>query len=120
MDIQKIGKFIQKLRKEKNITQKELGGRLNVSYQAVSKWERGETLPDTMLLLDLASIFETSVDNILRAGETIVDFKKQISVKEIKMGIFHLSKLGESIGKCNIVYKSIVKGLSKPGAYQSW
>ena len=112
MNIQKIGKFILKMRRLKNITQKQLGERLNVSYQAVSKWERGETLPDTMLLPDLASILDTSVDNILRGGETVMDFKKQISVKEIKMGIHHLSNIGERIGKDNIVYKSIIKGIN--------
>ncbi|MDA3885619.1 MAG: helix-turn-helix transcriptional regulator [Candidatus Delongbacteria bacterium] len=113
MDIQKIGKYILKLRKQKNITQKQLGERLNVSYQAVSKWERGETLPDTMLLLELAVIFETSVDNILRGGETIMDFKKTISIKEIKMGIYHLCNLGNCIGRDNIVYSSIIKGINE-------
>lgn len=52
----KIGAFIQELRTNKNLTQSELGGRLSVSYQAVSKWERGEAVPDTAVLLDLANV----------------------------------------------------------------
>lgn len=44
MDVAKVGTYIQELRKRKNITQKDLGERLNISYQAVSKWERGGSL----------------------------------------------------------------------------
>ena len=44
MDCEKIGKFIQELRKEKNVTQKDLADYLMVTVQAVSKWERGVSL----------------------------------------------------------------------------
>ena len=46
MNQEKIGKFIAKLRNEKNMTQTELGEILGLSYKAVSKWERGLSLPD--------------------------------------------------------------------------
>ena len=54
MDTIKVGSFIKDKRNEKNLTQKELAEVLNVTPQAVSKWEKGETLPDTAILLDLA------------------------------------------------------------------
>ena len=41
-----VGKQIASLRKAKGLTQNQLGERLNISFQAVSKWERGEALPD--------------------------------------------------------------------------
>ncbi|MGD9708077.1 MAG: helix-turn-helix domain-containing protein [Candidatus Delongbacteria bacterium] len=113
MNMQKIGEFIRKMRTERNVTQKQIGERLNISYQAVSKWERGETLPDTMLLIDLASVLETSVDTLLRGGETVVNFKKNISVKAIKKGIENLSTLGDLIGTDNTLYKCIVEGINK-------
>lgn len=47
MNTLKVGSQIAMRRKEKGITQNELGDRIGVSFQAVSKWERGETLPDT-------------------------------------------------------------------------
>lgn len=112
IDNQKIGIFIQELRKRKSLTQIQLAERLNVSYQAVSKWERGETLPDTSLLVDLATILETSVDNILNGGRTIMDYSKKISVKEIKLGIDQLSNIGSLIGKDNAVYIGLVEGIS--------
>jgi transcriptional regulator with XRE-family HTH domain len=112
MDIDKVGAYIQELRKRKNITQKELGERLNISYQAVSKWERGECFPDTALLIDLANILETSVDNVLNGGEKLMDFNKKIYVKDIKNGIENLSNLGNLIGKDNTVYIGMVEGIN--------
>ena len=50
MDTLKIGQYIQHLRKAAGMTQKELAEKLNISFQAVSKWENGDTLPDTGIL----------------------------------------------------------------------
>ena len=50
-----VGKQIASLRKAKGLTQNQLGERLNISFQAVSKWERGEALPDISILVDLAN-----------------------------------------------------------------
>ena len=52
----KIGKFIAELRKEKGMTQKELGEKLYISDKAVSKWERGLSIPDLAILEKLASV----------------------------------------------------------------
>ncbi|EQB87686.1 transcriptional regulator with XRE-family HTH domain [Clostridium punense] len=112
MDINKIGEYIQTLRKKKGITQAQLGDRLNISYQAVSKWERGEALPDTLLLLDLAIILETTVDNILNGGERLMNFNKKISTKDIKLGIDNLSNIGNLIGKDNTIYSGMVEGIN--------
>ena len=57
-----IGERITALRKEKNISQTELAKRLNVSRQAVSKWEQGASSPDTDRLIQLAEILETEVE----------------------------------------------------------
>ena len=46
MDQAKIGRFIAELRKERKMTQSQLGEKLGVSYKAVSKWETGRNLPD--------------------------------------------------------------------------
>ena len=59
MDTLKIGRYIQHLRKSAGMTQKELAEKLNISFQAVSKWENGDTLPDTGILLDLWIVIKT-------------------------------------------------------------
>lgn len=56
------GEKISGLRKSKGMTQEELGKLLNVTYQAVSKWERGESLPDFETMSQIAKIFQVSLD----------------------------------------------------------
>jgi len=56
---------ISRYRKEANLTQEALADQLNVTFQAVSKWERGQSVPDTMLLATLAKVLEVSVDKLL-------------------------------------------------------
>ena len=66
MDNHQIGKFITKLRKEKGLTQQQLGERLYVTDKAVSKWERGLSLPDITLLEKLAQELDVDVSEILQ------------------------------------------------------
>lgn len=60
-----IGKRIARLRKENNMTQVELADKLGISYQAVSNWERGDSMPDISKLSELSQIFNVSIDEIL-------------------------------------------------------
>jgi len=60
-----INENIKKLRREKNITQEKLAEHLNISTQAVSKWERDETFPDIGMILPIASYFGVSTDDLL-------------------------------------------------------
>jgi len=60
-----IGENIKRLRQAKNITQEKLAEHMNVSAPAISKWERGETLPDLTLIMPLASYFNVSSDELL-------------------------------------------------------
>ena len=70
IDNQKFGSFLFQLRKEHGMTQKELAERLFVSDKAVSKWERGLSLPDIALLRPIAEILDVTVTELL-AGEYI-------------------------------------------------
>lgn len=110
---QKVGEQIYTLRKNKELTQGELGERLNVSFQAVSKWERGETLPDTAVLLDLANVLETTVDNILNGGEKLIRYKGKVSVADMREGIECLEKMGRLLGKDSKIYKSAIAGIDE-------
>lgn len=57
----KVNEKITELRKSKNMTQAELGAMLNISFQAVSKWERGDSRPDFETLSKIAKIFEVPI-----------------------------------------------------------
>lgn len=65
VDQEKIGKLIAKLRKDKNITQADLGKKLGVTKNAVSKWERGLCLMDMSLLEPLSKILDISIVELL-------------------------------------------------------
>ena len=90
-----IGERIIALRKEKNISQTELAKRLNVSRQAVSKWEQGLSSPDTVKLIQLAEILETEVEYlatgahpepssvVLNVVETVERVEEKVIVKEV-------------------------------------
>ncbi|MBM6965439.1 helix-turn-helix domain-containing protein [Massilimicrobiota timonensis] len=66
----KIGKFIAQRRKEKNLTQAQLAEKLNITDRAVSKWETGKGMPDSSIMLDLCSVLDVSVNELL-SGEMI-------------------------------------------------
>jgi len=65
MNQEKIGKFILELRKEKNMTQKELSEKIGVTDRAISKWENGRGMPDLSLLIPLCDALEISINELL-------------------------------------------------------
>ena len=68
----KIGEKIKALRKERNITQEKLAEYLNISCQAVSKWENGTAAPDLQLIIPLANFFGVSTDELLGKKDEIM------------------------------------------------
>ena len=78
MDLIKIGKFIADCRKEKKLTQEQLAEKLYITDRAVSKWERGLSLPDADKMIDLCNILDINVNELL-SGEKIdmKDYEKK-------------------------------------------
>lgn len=64
-----IGKKIKQMRRELDLTQEELAAHLGISFQSVSKWERGDGYPDITMLPALSNYFKVSVDELLGVGE---------------------------------------------------
>lgn len=60
-----LGKKIYELRRERGITQEELAGELGVTAAAVSKWEKGATLPDVLMVCAIADFFGVTTDALL-------------------------------------------------------
>ncbi len=78
MNPEKVGKFIKKIRKDNNLTQKDLADKYGVTYQAVSKWENGINLPEITLLRQISKDFNVSIEDILD-GE-VSKKKKNITI----------------------------------------
>ena len=97
MDLIKIGKFISETRKKKNLTQEELAEKLYITDRAVSKWERGLSLPDADKMLELCNILDINVNELLngekinmkdyekKTDELLVELAKQEELKNKKM-----------------------------------
>ena len=87
MDQRKIGKLIEKYRKQKKLTQKELANRLGVSNTAVSKWETGNNLPDISMLEPLSDVLEVDILELLKTQKSSHEdtSKKFVKVKKHKL-----------------------------------
>ena len=83
MDAIKVGNFIRELRKKNNLTQKVFGEKYNVTYQAVSKWERGINMPDISLLQQISKDFNVSLESILDG-----EIKEKKEIKKEKQLIY--------------------------------
>ena len=82
MDNRKVGKLIADLRKKNGLTQQELGDKVGVGFRAVSKWERGITLPDITIINELSKILGISSNELLDGKVTKeIKTKSKISKK---------------------------------------
>ncbi|MBQ9745297.1 MAG: helix-turn-helix transcriptional regulator [Clostridia bacterium] len=77
MENSNMGEKITSLRKEKGYTQKELADRMNVTDKAVSKWERGISMPDVGSLPRLAEVLGVSVDELLCAQSACAEHTEE-------------------------------------------
>lgn len=113
MNSKAIGRYIQFLRKQKNLSQKELSQKLCVSFQAVSKWETGENLPDSSILLDLADVLDTTTDKILSGGSILVRRNKKVNIEDLKEGIAALEDMKVFLGEKSGFYIGAVEGINR-------
>lgn len=93
------------LRKQKGLSQDELGSKLNVSRQTISKWELGETTPELEKLIALGDFFEISLD------ELVMDVKAKESTKTELLVMNRLETIIHSIDRENV--KMYTKKISK-------
>ncbi|MCM1052968.1 MAG: helix-turn-helix domain-containing protein [Ruminococcus sp.] len=86
MDSKKVGEFISRERKIRNMTQAELAKKLNVTSQAISKWENGRGLPDIELLKSLSEIFEVNIEDLLNGNKN--SKKSNLKLKYLTICLF--------------------------------
>ncbi|MBQ2816958.1 MAG: phosphoribosylformylglycinamidine cyclo-ligase [Clostridia bacterium] len=99
LNSQKIGSFIAEKRKTLGLTQQKLADMLHISFQAVSKWENGSSLPGTEILRSLATALDISVDELLMGGEMMGEG-------------FSYSKAGVDIAYTDMIKKEMTEHLS--------
>lgn len=99
-----IGRQIQRRRKEKDLTQKQVAATLGVTSAAVSKWETGAAMPDVAMLCPLARLLGTTVDGLL-------DFRPALELEEInglleeRRKLFEQGRLEEASASCEALLR---------------
>lgn len=96
LDREKVGRAISEQRKLKGMTQKQLADLLNVSYQAVSRWEQGISLPSVDLIYDIAQELETTVDFLLNG---LSEERKVISYMDTGLDVKRLHVVKERLSR---------------------
>lgn len=91
MDMEKIGRFLKGLRKEKDLTQEELAEILLVSGRTISRWETGKNMPDLSILLQMAEFYEVEIKEILDGERKSAAMDKEL--KETLSRVADYSKL---------------------------
>lgn len=86
-----IGDNIKEYRQKNNMTQEQLASCLNVTYQAVSKWETGVSSPDLSLIIPITRIFHISADELLGVNDAEQDKRYE----ELRAAYDHTYKTGD-------------------------
>ena len=113
MDTLKIGKYIQYLRKTAGMTQKELAEKLGISFQSVSKWENGESLPDTSLLLPLCDALDTTADKLLHGGSLAGFERRLMPLEDVLAGFRCIKNVGRLFGEDSTFFTGMVEGIDR-------
>ncbi len=96
MNNQEISNNLVRLRQKKGWTQDDLALKLNITRQAISKWETGVTLPNIDILLSLSKIYDISINEIIEPSnyKSITDFEEiqTIDTNKIRESLFNIEK----------------------------
>ena len=117
-----IAKNIQKLRQQKGMTQLELAEKLNYSDKSVSKWERGESLPDIIVLKNLADLFEVPLDYLVEEehSEKFVRISKEEVNDKIKRNYYIITATSIFIVGIIATLIFVILVMVFPNTYYSW
>lgn len=109
----KFNEKLQKLRKEKGLSQEALGEILDVSRQAISKWESGQSYPEMDKLIVLSELFGTTLDGLVKDGETETDNNQISQPFLITRGNFYEYKSNRTLFGLPLVHINIGRGVRR-------
>lgn len=107
----KIGRFISDVRKQNNMTQKELAEKVGVSDKTISKWECGNSIPDITYLEALCDSLEISVNELL-SGEHLSDVSYSRKAEENIMELMKKNKINKKADYIKMFFGVVLGGLS--------
>ena len=113
-----IANRLQKLRKENGYSQEELADKLGISRQAVSKWERAESSPDTDNLIVLARLYHISLDELLYDNESNEEIRDRVADKTQDKEVGDSISLTDDEGQTVKVQDGHIRFYNKDGSEQ--
>ena len=112
MDKEKFGEFICKLRKEKGMTQQELGNKLHLTSKTISKWEEGLSFPDICILQDISQTLDVSVLELLNGERSIeMEISNETANKIIEGTVNHSEQLIKKLRRRLAITIALIIGL---------
>ncbi len=105
----KFNEKLFKLRREKGLSQEELGMEMQVSRQTISKWEAGQSYPDFSRLVMLSDFFDMTLDELVRDID-VQEVRENSFTKEKIDAIYRVSQDVDSILQ-NRIFQDIIKGI---------
>lgn len=113
MNKEQFGEFVCKLRKEKGMTQQELGDKLHLTNKAISKWERGLSFPDICTLQDIAQALDVSVLELLNGvRNTEVGISNEDANRIVEDTVKHSAQVVKKIRKKFTIAVGLIIGFS--------
>ena len=115
-----IAKNIQKLRQEKGMTQLELAEKINYSDKTVSKWERGESLPDIVVLKSVADLFEVTLDYLVEEEHDGKPVTKEMLDKNYRRNCYIITGTSIFIVALMATLIFVILAMIFPGTSYPW
>ena len=115
-----IAKNIQKLRQEKGMTQLDLAEKLNYSDKSVSKWERGESLPDIVVLKSVADLFEVTLDYLVEEEHDGMSVTKEMINKNYRRNCYIITGTSIFIVALMATLIYVILAMFFPGTDYPW
>ena len=104
MNQQKTGEFLKELRKEKGLTQEQLGEKFFVSSRTVSRWETGSNLPDLQTLIELAEFYDIDIREIIDGERKSENMDKEMKETLVKVSEYSDSEKKTKAKKVNFLF----------------
>ena len=104
MNLRKIGEFLQKLRKEKGLTQEQLAEKMGVSRRTVSRWETGSNVPDLDILVELSDFYEVDLREILSGERKIEKMNEELKETVLQVAGYSNETKARLLRKMHILY----------------
>lgn len=112
MDMVKVGKFLQGLRKEEGLTQEQLAERLGVARRTISRWETGNNMPDLDVLVELADLYSVDLREILSGERKAGGMDKELKEAVLQVADYSGEEKGRLLRRMHWLYTAGLMGFA--------